>query len=250
MITITKPSRVLYPVRWVYFSENPAELIAARPWEVIYYKQANEAIRDHQAENAVMVRQFHTLVSDLTLPLDTLWERIHPTRRRKIRRGEEMAPAIEINQLSMPELYQHYRRFTLYKGLASPSYSSFAGIARHCHVIHLTFEGTCSLIRASLIDASSRIRGVFLFHNIHAAMPDSTRSNLNSYCIWWEMQYYKSLGIKSYDWAGVITDTASPFYGITQYKESFGGELRHEWDLILTGRMLKPLSKIITRYFI
>ena len=252
MISFTKPSKFLYPVRWVYFADDPSALPAIHPWEIVVCKQASEAVKEAVKDQAVFVQEFHTLLTDLTQPLDALWKRMNKTRRNNITQisdAVDLPLDIAINELSVDEFYEHYCTFSRQKRFGKPNYCALKTIVRYCDVIHASYQGKCCAISSNLRDGTSRVRGIHSISNIDPVIPGQLRSRINARLNWWEMQYYKEQGVAIYDWGGIFTDPHSPSYGITAFKESFGGERHQEWDIILAGSMLKPLSKSILRRF-
>ncbi len=252
MITITKPSKMLYPVHWVYFAENPSSLPVVRPWDIVVYKQANEAVKEYLEDRALLVNEFYTLLTDLTQPVDRLWNGLNETRKHNIRqmsKGADSQLDIGVNQLPVSAFYEHFCTFSQMKGFGKPSYRALNIFVKHCDVIHITYQGKCCAIRTVISDVASRVRCIHYVNNFDPSISGQVRGRISAYLIWWEMQYYKAKGLETYDWGGIFPDPSSPSYGITEFKESFGGKRHQDWDIVLAGDMLKPLSNMILRHF-
>jgi len=252
MITIAKPSKLYYPVRWVYFADDPSALPEVHPWDIVVCKQANEAVREAVQDRAILVREFHTLLSDLTQPIDVLWQHIGENRRRCIKKIDSANACdcgfeIHLNQLSTAEFYEYYSTFSRLKGFCKPCYRSLDALLKRCNIVHATYHGECCAISTSLCDGTSRARGMHFINNFAPSITGQTRTCISSALLWWEIQYYKAKGVKLYDYGGIFTDPSAPVYGITTYKESFGGKRHQEWDVVLTGSLIKPFSRIIAK---
>jgi hypothetical protein len=236
------PSMV-FPAKIYFFLRSITEFGHCKPWDIILCKQSSTATKDQLAHVATKIVPYYTLLTDLSLAEESLWESIARSRRLKISQAEKMNIEIRVNPYPTEHSYARVKRFHLAKGLPAPEWAFFKSLARQCDTFTIALHGEEALLHMVVKDTPARAMVMYsCVLNDH--LSNSERGALNSYLHWWEVKHYRDLRYQQYDWGGVVIDKSSPLYSITRFKREFGGELAQEWHLVVLGSWLRPLGRL------
>ena len=185
-----------------------------------------------------------TLLFDLTVPTAELWRGLRrKSCRQDINKALRRAPDIVVNadtDAVFRLINQHIRRKGYRAALSRPEWDR---ILSHGDVFSIWCEGILIAAHAVLVDWPTRARAT-IGGEIEPTDPRflGMIGPMNRLLHWHEMNHYKHHGVHHYDFGGLVLDHASPFYDITRFKLSFGGEPVSENVLQLwrgaTGRRL------------
>lgn len=97
-------------------------------------------------------------------------------------------------------------------------------------------------------DHPDRVRLLYSFNDRFADKEMRRKSGAFMRYLHWHAikEVYKPQGYRWYDFGGVDLEKDSPLYGITQFKLSFGGTLREEYDYIFATN---PLISSIYKFY-
>lgn len=241
MIIINKKYKGIYPAKQIYFADNPTYVKAIAPWGIYWLSQATSHIKDECNRLVLAAKPFHTLFSDLSLPTDDLKARIDKDTLYEIRRAEALNIEVIVNKLPFEKLMPILRSFHEIKNLPSPAEDYIKTVLPFSDVVTASLDGQIAIIHILMVDAPSRTRLLYSFHDVDADISNKNRGYTNKYLHWWELQHYKDTGLNAYDWGGVILNPESPAYGISKFKRSFGGEQRDEWHMLVGGRLVRSV---------
>jgi hypothetical protein len=213
----------------VFFDERVAET----PADIVRYQFRPEPVAGCRSFD------FHTLVCNLGEEPDTLMGRIHKQTRYEIRRAEKDNLTYEAAARPAPhivtEFLDFYDQFAQSKHLKLANRSRISAFAAH-EALDLSRmrspEGEI-LVWHAYIRTSNRARllhSASLFRAVdkqQAAMI----SRANRLQHWLDIQRFRSEGLAIYDFGGWYPgETDTEKLRINQFKESFGGELVHQYN--------------------
>lgn len=247
MLTKIKRSHFGYPVRFIYFPDDPEVLPSLRPWEAALGIQASDAVKECLAPCTVKAVPYHTLISDLTQPARALFDRVHSKRRNRLRHAERIGINVSRNVEDADALYASFAQFYRSKSLAVPPRANFDLIYHTCEIYTAYYEQEPIIHHMVMVDQPHRACMQFGWHNTDNTQTNALRGSANIYLCWWEMLHFRDRGFQEFDWGGVVTDRNSPAYSRTEFKVEFGGELRREWYLVLLGTLLRPIWHLARR---
>jgi hypothetical protein len=233
------------PVRMLFFVECPHEVGQIRPWDVIMCRQATDAVRTALAPIATRAYPYATLQSDLTQRHAALWGAISRQRQQKIKQADALDVEVREHPFTPDELYDRIAGFHAQKALPVPSRSYVDSLRPHSDTFLVTARGQEGVLHLVMKDPGARVMVMYSCVLAGEALSNSERGTMNSYLHWWEMCHYQQLGYASYDWGGVVRERESPAYGITRFKQEFGGALHEQWHLVLLGSVLRPFGRLL-----
>ncbi len=198
---------------------------------------------------------FNTTVIDLTQSEEEIWKAFDPKSCRyeirkiqkmvdkgedvKIKENTDMARYIEI-----ANCYIQVKKYS--KPLKSWLLKKY--MEKGCgDLINIYYNGKLMGGNFYIKDGLSRVRLLYSFND---RFSDKALQKLSGafmrYLHWRAMiERYKRKRFRWYDMGGVSLDKNSPTYGITQFKQSFGGSLLREFDYVLVpNRFLGKLYKL------
>jgi hypothetical protein len=223
------------PILNIFFPLLRQHVPAIRPWDVVICKQASADVMQSCKNIALRCEPQHTLISDLTRPTQALWEDIAHFRRQHIQRGERFAPQVDMNAISFEALYGIMLKFYQYRQVTPPTADYLQALLPFSDVWSISSGDVIICMDIIIKDHPSRARLLYGCHNVDAEITNNKRGCANAFLSWKELQYYQRMHYQLYDWGGIFTDPHSPYYGITQYKSSFGGTPAQEWNMVLAG---------------
>jgi len=235
-----------------WFDES---LPAAGQADVVQYRQAPQPL-------APAATDFYTLVTDLMLSEEVLFERIQKDSRDKIRRADEREGlTLEVWDRADPVFLEAF--LTFYSGFATQRGLPplWAG-----HLRLLQKEGRLDLARACTNDGTAIVYHANYTHRgrarlLHSASrfrdsDDSCFRNkvgrANRWLHWKGLQRLKASGHTCYDWGGWYEGTQDMArLSINRFKESFGGEMQRTYNgrLLLTtkAKVLDFAARLVGR---
>jgi len=241
MISLTKRTTIGYPIRNIFFADTLQEIPEAHPWEVLFIKQASLQVRDAVAGQTVHCAPSYTLINDLTLPEADMWKRLSTSRQKNVRRAEQEAVAMELHGITADEAYDILLRFYRERRQAAPAKGYFQMLLPRCDLWAVRYHDKVLMVVLGLTDHPARVRMMYGCHDIAFPIDNIARGRINSYVFWRLLQHYKTAGYHTFDWGGAFLDPNSPWYGITLFKQQFGGVLQEDWDIILAGGLIRPV---------
>jgi hypothetical protein len=211
--------------------------------------------------NARHVRRHLTLVLDLAPPPEALLASFNRDCRQKIRRAEEKdrlqwefitAPAGRLQ-----EFCDFFDRFAQQKSLPRCDRPWLEAAHRSGRLV-------LSLARADdgmpLVWHAHVNMGhtVWLQHSVSCFRDKDSESRAligraNRWLHWKDIQRFRDMGVKRYDWGGLFEDESIPEQeGINRFKKSFGGHVEQRYDstvpLTLKGHLYLPLRDAWRRW--
>lgn len=249
MLTRTKRSHLGYPIRLIYFPDDPAAMPPLKPWDVALGVQASDAVKTCVAPSVVKAVPYHTLITDLTQSTEALYDAIHPKKRNRVRQAERMPFIVRPNADDPDELYASFSRFYQNKNLTVPTRANFDLVYHTGEIFTIYYEGEPLIHHMALTDHPHRACLIYGWNVLEAMQPNAIRGAANIYLCWWELLHYQERGFHAFDWGGVVLDPNSPAYSRTTFKMEFGGQLRQEWYLIMLGALLRPLWRLGKKRF-
>lgn len=202
----------------------------------------------------VQAQWWHTLVTDLTQPLQKIYEAFDKkSTQYSLRRAERlltsnvewriMRPAehdVEDDRL----IADFYKR----KGLDSDMFRDLSNAPTRLHWLssRVVFEDGIVIVHTYLCDKKAGI--VRLLYAVSRDVRDDARQdvgNANRWLFWQDLQYFKEEGYRTYDWGGISKHGELP--GIDSFKRSFGGSLVTVYSALVCRRSLAPLLRMLWR---
>jgi hypothetical protein len=197
-------------------------------------------------KNAFSVEEKYTLITDLSMPEEELFSRIHKNTRYEINRARdkdhvECFTFLEPNEENRDKLLQYIEFFNV-----------FASSKRRTRIEPSEFEEFCRhgawCIRCAARDSRPLVMhgyvvsgGIARLHQSASHFRDSDdqesrnlTGRANRFLHWDDMIYFKGRGFSLYDYGGVYAGQADrEKLAIAQFKLAFGGVTRREYLYIL-----------------
>ena len=129
------------------------------------------------------------------------------------------------------------------RGLCKPRVDYLRMLWPHSDVWTLRLGEDLVYVDLVLKDLPHRVRATYGCHVSGIQLSNTRRNYANAYLSWREVLHYRAEGVHAFDWGGIITDPHSPSFGVTTYKQAFGGVPAREWTLLLTGMPLPSSRK-------
>lgn len=204
----------------------------------------------------ILSKEFHSMLTDLTLSEEELTGRINKTERYQIRRSKKedvefrsFTPAqlIEDDTVLTPFI-KMYEQMYKDKGMKVVLSRKQLDAYIKANAFYLTgvFRGEEPLAFHSYVADDREAR---LFHstsNFRSEEADAAfiaRANKRLHMD--DMMYFKNLGLKTYDWGG-ISDFENP-NGIDVFKMKFGGEKVTYYNLYMGCSLLGKLAILVLK---
>jgi hypothetical protein len=167
-------------------------------------------------------------IIDLTQDSDTLFGKIHKSRRNKIRKGLKQGFIIKIQKPDLEiinELDRLYRKFSLQRGAPKKRSNSLISLMPYATFIVGEFENIIYEIKM-VIDDGQTVRGHVMARNEHHPRYQDC-ANLGCVSLWESVLHFQRLGYQTFDLGPVELSPEDPnsLAGISEYKLSFGGAI-------------------------
>ncbi|PNY81869.1 hypothetical protein [Deinococcus koreensis] len=238
----TRKTSALVPYSVVWFPEarDVAEVANLRsPLTMI--RQGSPEFMERYGHRVVHRRSFCTAVADLTLSEDQLMARLSRTCRYGVRQALKTEHEFSVALPSeLPQARRLIDEFNIEKFGHPVSEANWALTERSGCISQITVEGQVVSANTHLIDGIRRARALYGATAARSGGAFNPRliSELNRALIWFDMLYFRSLGIRLYDAGGLFDDPQHPSRGIDEFKLSFGMDRRYEYHALTSPYVL------------
>lgn len=224
MIIIKKKKKgILIEQKWFPIEKENRDI-----WKVMMYHQTLLDFRSlffHREE-------YHTLLTDLTDPLEEIFHRFSSTVKNEIRRAEK--EGLEFyGKETLERFVPFYNDFAVAKGLATKSVGELKMYGESLVVTSASWEGKIIAVHSYLMD--NECKRVRLLHSGTSRLVEGVDRNRiargNKYLHYLDMEMFKKEGMYVYDWGGYAYNTVDPgLMGVNKFKASFGGKEVKEFN--------------------
>ena len=176
----------------------------------------------------------YTLHSDLSLSNEEILKRFSSTIRNEINRSAREGCAFRSSE-SKEKFISVYNDFASQRGIVSLTMQKLDDIGGNLIITSCTINGMITAVHSYLVDDSSnRVR---LLHSGTQRFAEGVDRNMiarsNKFLHFKDMLKFKEEGFLIYDWGGIAYNTDDKgLQGINKFKESFGGELVKQKELL------------------
>jgi hypothetical protein len=227
MIEINKYYKGLsYTQKWFCEKINPIDCL-----KVIAYKQVDIDVKS----NFLFIKNdSYTLHSDLTSSKDDILKKFSSTIRNEINRSEREGCVFIANE-SKENFIAIYNEFASQRGIEGVSLSKLNSYNDNLILTSTTKDGVITAVHSYLVDfQTKKIR--FLHGGTQRFSENIDRNMIarsNKYLHFRDMMLFKEKGYLIYDWGGIAYQTEDKgLKGINKFKESFGGDLKKQKELL------------------
>ena len=185
----------------------------------------------------------YTAIHDLSKPMDEIFSNMKSTVRNEIRRAEKEGFQVQ-NGLWYDELIEYYNRFAKSKGLNDRLSRERLTRYPEIFISKAIDNGNILAMHATIVDRQSQ-QSMLLFSCSQRFDDGIDKAKIgwaNSYLHYKDFIYLQSIGILTYDWAGIAYNPENPQHSIGQFKMKFGGKLTR--TIVLTTPLFRLLYKI------
>ena len=199
--------------------------------KITIYKQLDFNIK---SSFLFIKKNFYTLHSDLSLNENEMLKKFSATIRNEINRSER--EECIFNPLDSKENFiSVYNDFAAQRGIAGVTMNKLTEINTNLVITSCLINGIITSVHSYLIDPDSK--RVRLLHSGTQRFSDVLDRNMiarsNKYLHFKDMLKFKEEGFEIYDWGGIAYETEDKgLQGINKFKESFGGKLVKEKELL------------------
>lgn len=178
--------------------------------------------------------EFGTYVVDLTKQEKELFDNLHQKHRNVIRNAEKKGIKVVRGYNYINVAYNLYAQTLSRSGLKPISYTKFFNIVNSIKDnIEIFIAYYDNIAQGAAVIPYSKYSAYYIF----GGSIDKPLTGAVNYLHWKAMCYFKSLGVKYYDFVGarLQVERGSKYEGIQRFKERFGGELRrgYIWKIVL-----------------
>lgn len=228
MIIIKKSSIGLVATqKWFFTRVNQFDCL-----KITIYKQLN--IKSSTNNWFFVKKKSYTLHTDLTLANEEIVKKYSSTIRNEINRSER--EECIFNPLESKENFiSVYNDFAAQRGIAGVTMNKLIEINNNLVITSCSINGIITSVHSYLIDPDSK--RVRLLHSGTQRFSDVLDRNMiarsNKFLHFKDMLKFKEEGFEIYDWGGIAYETEDKgLQGINKFKESFGGKLVKEKELL------------------
>ena len=225
------------------------------PYQEIWFydgKPVNERLKNIYYQSLVQppghglsVKEFHTLVSNLSHQESTLYSSIHSTFRYDISKGEKLNPDYAI--LNLDDNHQLLTYWRSYNGFARsrnllllPKWRLHALANSGGLVVTIIKQDNRVVSLHAYIQDGVRAR-LLTSHTEPSPLTPSQLGYYNKYHHWKDILYFKKLNFAWYDWGGVSENQLD---GRAYFKKSFGGDPQSYYHFITCKNWLRPWLRL------
>lgn len=226
--------------------------------DVVFIRRSLKPIAGYRNDES------HTLLNDLSLSWDELWNGMCKENRYEIRRAETK-DGLSYKILTQPTVQDYvafvdfYRIFTTQKGLPDSQSNTHAAL-RRCLA-----NGNLTLTKAGKDDETLVWHSYFvqgnqcrlLFSASHFRSSTDTAftylvGRCNRWLHWQDMLYFQAQGITVFDWGGWHVGADAARLRINQFKEGFGGKPVQVYDarygITLRGHLENTIVRLVHQW--
>jgi hypothetical protein len=240
--------------RWLptyFFAEDPEQI----PFGLCFWVSRcyfDPALMQKSGYTVLLSRWWRTLFTDLTLPLETIYQSFDKKSTRYPLNVAQRLLSVGRWQVVPPMKHQDdddrlivdfYRRKhlgendTVEKLKASPTRPYWL-------TSRALYEGRVVLVRTNICDPRAGItRSLYA---VSAELPSEIKQeagHISRWLCWQEIQYFKEKGYRIYDWGGISKH--GELKGIDDFKRSFGGKEGIIYDALICQRYIAPVLRVI-----
>ncbi len=214
---------------------------------VVTAMQCGPAVAERLEPFAFRSRDFHTLIMDLTMSEEQLWERLEKkTCRYQLNKAKKLNPTVTVNE-HLDAAHGLFDAFFRRRKFRPPlSRTEWRRITAHCDVFVAHLDGQPTAAHVIMPD-QPRVRALMSATVDRAeSTARAAASALNRHLHWHEFNHYRARGFTAYDFGGIVVDENAPEYAITEFKMTFNGARESHNILRLAGN---PLLRVLLRGF-
>lgn len=207
----------------------------------IYYQSLVQPPGD-----ALSVKEFHTLATNLSDDETTIYARINRTFRYHIKKGKELN--LDHQVLDLRDKHQlltylkTYNRFAKKKKLMPLPAWRVEALACSALIVTVVKRDSQLISTHAYLQDGTRAR-LLTSHTSPSTMSGTQLGYCNKYHHWQDIRYFKKLNFVWYDWGGVPTNQKDGRYN---FKQSFGGEPQLFHHFITCKKWLRPWLRLQT----
>jgi GNAT acetyltransferase-like protein len=183
-------------------------------------------------------RPFETLLLDLTRDIDGLFGESSRTNRSQVKKAERLRDRIEVRRNDATACCDFIALYNclvaVKKHTERISKRRLDALKPFSDIFVAYFDGRP--ITSHVVIRDERMGRAGCLHSASTRFdgedPPLRVASLNRWLHWYEMQLYKSEGLRIYDFGGIGTDTPERA-GIAEFKLTFGGTRVFEYDYVI-----------------
>jgi hypothetical protein len=245
MIEINYRPLGLIKAKQIYFGDH------LPPCDGVDYIDCKNFYQDIPCHSPYIRSECLTSIIDLTEDEDKLFGAIHKKRRNIIRQGLKKAYNITKSKLTrevLDEFYKTYNTFTVSKGAPRVGLTSLKALSPYTTVFIGKFcDITYEIILLIDDDQIVRYHKMARYGN-HPYFKECYP--MGSLLLWEAILHFKNSGCRLFDLGGITLDPGNSFYGVSQFKITFGGKTIptywYQASISPLIRSLKVGKKILT----
>lgn len=238
--TVKTFSGVPYSVVW--FPDAPdVEAVARLRTPITVIRQASADFMRQSSLPLARRLRFCTAVADLTLSEAQLMANLNKTCRAAVRHGMKSPHTFEVLKPSESPagraLIDDLNRSLNGKPVSA---SNWRLTERHGCLTQIRVDGQVIAANTHLFDGTQRARALYgaTISRHGGTVAPRVIADFNRLLTWYEMCYFRSLGVRIYDAGGLFDDPNHPSIGVDQFKLSFGFTRRYEFHAYTSTYML------------
>ncbi|THF84021.1 hypothetical protein E7T09_21175 [Deinococcus sp. KSM4-11] len=237
--TVKARSGLPYTVVW-FPDVADVDAVARLRLPITVVRQASAAFMRRYEQPLLRRLRFCTAVADLTQSEDRLMANMSKTCRASIRHGLRTPHVFEVLKPSeSPQgcaLIDEFNR-RLYGQPVSAA--NWRLTERHGVLTQIRVDGQLLAVNTHLFDGTARARAFYgaTIPRQQGHTPPRVVADINRVLTWYDMTYFRSLGVRTYDAGGLFDDPDHPSAGVDRFKLAFGYARRYEYHA-LTSRYL------------
>ncbi len=172
----------------------------------------------------------YTLVNDLTLDSDILFNSFSTDTKSQIRRAEKLGVAYKVNDVTLDDFLKLYNNLANKKQLMPMSKQRVVKYGLNNLTFFSAYINNKPVIINVYIHDDKICRALYSSSTIHTVEDPVERKHIgfaNKFLHWKAMEYFKAQNYETYDWGGYSNDkTNKAKAGIDRFKRSFNGEVK------------------------
>ena len=194
--------------------------------DIVFYRQS---VNNFAPDNKL----FNSLITDLSLGEDQLFQMLDKNCRYEVRRAQRDAihtyaydsDFLKANSKDLNNFIEAYNEFAASKSLGRcNSFAIRSYIEKDMFILTIAKQEECPLVYHAYISTTERVRLWYSASLFRSETDQKARANIgraNRLLHWQDLLYFKERGIREYDWGGY--SDAEETRNITIFKRQFGG---------------------------
>ncbi|WP_309570552.1 hypothetical protein [Deinococcus sp.] len=238
--TVKTKSGLPYSVVW-FPDAADVDTVARLRTPLTVIRQASAAFM-HRYEQPLLRRlRFCTAIADLTQSEDRLMANMSKTCRASVRHGLNTAHVFEVLKPSeSPQartLIDDFNRRLYGRPVSAANWQL---TEQHGVLTQIRVDGQLIAANTHLFDGTLRARALYgatIPREQGRAAPRMI-ADINRLLTWYDMTYFRSLGVRTYDAGGLFDDPDHPSAGVDRFKLAFGYTRRYEYHALTSPYLL------------